>query len=106
MLSWSGRASLFTFPKHTHKKRARTGSVMYITDNTPRWAHNQDWSEANVSSLTRVRCIAYRFLKNVFVRCRRTSLHCYEGTGYAKDCSGSPPVEPAFVAKAPLATRS
>jgi hypothetical protein len=32
--SWSGRASLFTFPKHTRKKRASTESVIYITDNT------------------------------------------------------------------------
>jgi hypothetical protein len=35
VISWSGRASLFTFPKHTHKKLAPTKSVMYITDNIP-----------------------------------------------------------------------
>jgi hypothetical protein len=31
-IGWCGHASLFTFPKHTRKKRK---SVMYITDNTP-----------------------------------------------------------------------
>ena len=35
VISWSGRASLFTFPKHTSKKLAATKSVMYITDNIP-----------------------------------------------------------------------
>ena len=29
----------------------------------------------------------------------KESVHCYEGTGYAKDRSGSPAAEPAFVAK-------
>jgi hypothetical protein len=33
VISWSGHASLFTFPKHIRKKRpSRAGSVMYITD--------------------------------------------------------------------------
>jgi hypothetical protein len=104
MLSVGTGAGRFSSAQDIHIKASRTGSVMYITDNTPRWAHNEDWWEADVSSLTRLRCIAYRFLKNVFVRCRRTSLHWYEG--YAEDRSGSPAVEPAFVAKAPLATGS
>ena len=77
---------------------------MYITDNTPRWAHNQDWSEAYVSSRTRLRCIAYGFRKNVFVRCRRTSVYRYEG--YAEDWSGSPAAAPAFVAEAWFVTRA
>ena len=33
VICWCGRASPLTFPKHTSKKLACTGSVMYITDN-------------------------------------------------------------------------
>jgi hypothetical protein len=71
---------------------------MYVTDNTPSMGSQSRLVGADASSLTRLRCIAYRFLKNVFVRCRSTSAHCYEGMGYAKDRSGSPAAEPAFIA--------
>ena len=41
-ISWSGRAWLFTFPKHTSDiASSLTVSVMYITDNIPQLAHNQ-----------------------------------------------------------------
>ena len=40
-ISWSGRASLFTFPKHTRDIVAPTVSVMYITDTYPKLAHKQ-----------------------------------------------------------------
>ena len=50
-ISWSARASLFIFQKHTHKKRAHTGSVMYITDKASRSAHNQNWWEGDFSPL-------------------------------------------------------
>jgi len=36
---------------------------MYITDKTPQRPYNHDWWEADVSSLARFRCIAYRFPK-------------------------------------------
>jgi hypothetical protein len=38
---WSGRTSLLTCPKHTHKTRIRLGLVIYITDALPRRGHNR-----------------------------------------------------------------
>ena len=40
VINWSGRASLFTFPKHTRDIVAPTVSVMYITDTYPKLVHS------------------------------------------------------------------
>ena len=42
VISWSKRASLFTFPKHTRNKvGSPPGSVMYITDSKSQLAHHR-----------------------------------------------------------------
>ena len=42
VISWSGRASLLTYPKHTRKiTPVRTVSVMYITDILPQRGHEK-----------------------------------------------------------------
>jgi hypothetical protein len=43
VISWSDRVSFLTSPKHTHEKRTRAKSVIYITDTSPQRGHNGGW---------------------------------------------------------------
>ena len=51
MLSVGPDARRFSSSQNIHvKNELPTESVMYITDNTPQLAQNQDWREADVAS--------------------------------------------------------
>ena len=50
VISWSG-ARRFSPSQNIYVKKSRPDSVMYITDNIPKLAHNQDRREAEMASL-------------------------------------------------------